>query len=206
MPKLPHPPPPERLAEVGAEQRVVAAGTALFRVYFLDGPHPTIWNEFRFYGPAAGRFDPHAPPPRLQDRGVMYLAAHPRTCLAEVFQTKRRIDVSTGQPMLVGFRLAADVWLLDLTGLWPTRAGASMAINSGPRPTARRWARAIYEAFPALDGLFYASSMAGNAPCLALFERAARAVAIAPELHRPVADPLLRAFLRRTAIALGYGL
>src|SRR5919204_4507414 len=131
MPKLPLSPSPERLAEIGADERVVPAGTALFRIYFLGGPHPGTWDTFRYYGPLVGRFDPPLPPPHPQERGVMYLARHPRTCLAEVFQVKRRVDVLTGQPMLVGWRLGRDVRLLDLTGLWPTRAGASMAINSG---------------------------------------------------------------------------
>jgi RES domain len=136
----------------------------------------------------------------------MYLASHPRACLAEVFQTKRRIDVVTAEPMLVGFRLDRAVGVLDLTGLWPTRAGASAAINSGLRPRAQRWARAIYDALPGLDGLLYGSSMAANAPCLALFDGAAGAIPTEPELHRPLADPLLRAFLRHTAIVLGYRL
>jgi len=206
MPKLPLPPPPGRLAEIGADERVVPAGAALFRVYFLGGLHSGSWNAFRHYGPATGRFDPHLPPPRLQERGVMYLARHPRTCLAEVFQAKRRVDILTSEPMLVGFRLVRAVHVLNLTGLWPTRAGASMAISSGPRPRAQRWARAIHAAFPAIDGLLYGSSMAGNAPCLTLFERAADALPARPEVHRPLADPLLRAFLGRTAVTLGYGL
>jgi hypothetical protein len=168
--------------------------------------HPANWRGFRHDGPVNGRFDHHLPPPRLQERGMMYLARLPRTCLAEVFQAKRRIDVATAQPMLVGFRLTRDLRTLDLTGLWPTRAGASMALSSGPRPRAQQWARAIYEAFPGLDGLLYGSSMAGNAECLACFEQAADAVPPHPDVHRPLADPLLRDLLRRAAIVLGYGM
>lgn len=206
MPKLPLPPSPERLAEIGAEEQIVPARTALFRIYFLGGPWPGVWNEFRQFGPLTGRFDHHLPPPHFQERGIMYLARHPRTCLAEVFQAKRRIDTDIGQPMLVGFRPMRDLRLLDLTGLWPTRAGASMALSSGPRPRAQRWAQAIYEAFAGVDGLLYGSSMAGNAECLACFERIADAISAQPEVHRPLSDPLLRDFLRRAAIALGYGL
>lgn len=206
MPKLPLPPLPARLVEIGAEERAVPAGTALFRVYFLSGPHPGTWNGFRHYGPLSGRFDHHIPPSQSQERGIMYLARHPRTCLAEVFQARRRIDVATREPMLVGFRLVRDVRVLDLAGLWPTRAGASMALTSGPRPRAQRWARAIYEAFPAIDGVLYGSSMAGNTECLACFERAVNAISAHPEVHRPLADPVLRDLLRRAAIALGYGL
>ena len=206
MSKLPLPPSPERLTAIGTDERVVPARTALFRIYFPSGPWPGTWDSFRYYGPLNDRFDHHLPPPHTQERGIIYLARHPGTCLAEVFQAKRRIDVDTGQPMLVGFRAARGLRLLDLTGLWPTRAGASMALNSGPRPRARRWARAIYEAFTSVDGLLYGSSMAGNAECLACFERAADAMPAQPEVHRSLSDPLLRDFLRRVAIALGYGL
>jgi hypothetical protein len=178
----------------------------MFRVYFVGGAYPGPWNGFRYYGPLRGRFDHHLQPARLQDRGILYLARHPRTCLAEVFQVRRRIDVVTSQPILVGVRPARDLRLLDLTGLWPTRAGASMALNSGPRPRAQRWARAIYEAFPGLEGLLYGSSMAGNAACLALFERAADALPGNPELHRPLSDPTLEHLLLRAADSLGYEL
>jgi hypothetical protein len=198
------PPAPAALARIGAETIALAAGTPVFRVYFAAGPHPDAWNSFRHYGPLRGRFDHHLPPPHLQERGVVYLARHPRTCLAEAFQTTRRIDVFTGQPTLVGFRVVRNLLLLDLTGLWPTRAGASMAISSGPRPRAQRWAQAVYEAFPDMDGVLYGSSMAGNAPCLALFERAADALPRNPDLHRPLSDPTLEPLLLRAAGALGY--
>ena len=206
MPKLPLPPPAARLAEIGADEQIVPSGTPLFRLLFLGGPYPGSWNRFRHYGPLQGRFDHHLPPPRLQERGIMYLARHPRTCLAEVFQAKRRIDVATGQPVLVGFRTARALRMLDLTGRWPTQAGASTALNSGPRPRAQRWARAIYLAFPAIDGLLYGASMAGNAPCLACFERAADAIPASLEIHRALVDPLLRDLLRRAALTLGYSL
>jgi hypothetical protein len=192
------------LEGLGADTTDLAAGTAVFRVYFAAGPHPGAWNNFRHYGPLRGRFDHHLPPPRLQERGILYLARHPRTCLAEVFQTTRWIDVDTGWPMLAGFRLARGVRLLNLTGLWPTRAGASMALNSGPRPRAQRWAQAIYEAFPVIDGVLYGSSMTGNAPCIALFERAVDALPTNPELHRPLSDPTLESLLVRSAASLGY--
>jgi len=126
--------------------------------------------------------------------------------LAEVFQAQRTINVHRSEPWLVGFRLTRDIRLLDLTGLWPTRAGASMAISSGPRPVARRWASAIYDAHPTTDGLWYGSSMNANAPCVALFERAADALPARPSFHRALADDTLRAFLETCADLLGYRL
>jgi hypothetical protein len=58
----------------------------------------------------------------------------------------------------------------------------------------------------ASKGLLYGSSMASNADCLACFEPATDAMPSQPEVHRSLSDPLLRKFLRRAAITLGYGL
>jgi hypothetical protein len=137
---------------------------------------------------------------------MLYVAWHPRTCLAEVFQAKRRIDVGSRSPLLVGFELVRGLTLLDLTGLWPTRAGASTAISSGPRVRAQAWSRRIYAAYPWLDGVYYGSSMDANAPCAALFERALDALPAFPRLHRTLADPLLRSLLQRAALQLNYDL
>jgi hypothetical protein len=205
--KLPWPPPPDRLASIPADWRVVpSGGTALFRVYRRGGPNPATWNGFRFYGPLNARFDPHDPPPRLQSRGVLYAATLPAAALAEFFQTRRTINARHRQPWLVGFTLIRDVRLLDLTGLWPTRAGASMALGSGPRPRARAWARAIYSAYPQAEGVWYGSSMHANTPCLALFERAQDALAPRPQVHRALADATLRSFLANVAADLSFRL
>jgi hypothetical protein len=184
----------------------VPAGTALFRIYFRGGAYPITWNQLRFYGPTNARLDHHEPPARFQSRGILYAADHPRTTLAEVFQAQRTINAPRNEPWLVGFRLTVDLQILDLTGLWPTRAGASMAISSGPRPIARRWARAIYDAYPTVVGLWYGSSMHASAPCVALFERGAAPLPTRPAFHRALADDTLRAFLENAADALGYRL
>lgn len=202
--KLPRP--PVSLAGLAPDWRAVPTGTALFRVYFRASRHPTSWNAFRFFGPVNARFDHHEEPPHLQKRGILYVAAHPRAALVETFQAARLIDVRTDEPWLVGFRLAAPLRLLDLLSLWPTRAGASAALNSGPRPTARQWARAIYAGYPEAQGLWYGSSMAANAPCAALFERAAAVLPAAPAFHHALADAPLQGFLVRIASELGYRL
>ncbi len=106
----------------------------------------------------------------------------------------------------MGFELTAAVPLLDLTGTWPTRAGASMVLNSGPRPRARRWARAIYDAYLHLQGLCSASSMDANRPVVSLYERARAAVPEYPLVHRPLNDPALLVGLDRAAVELGYDL
>jgi hypothetical protein len=48
--------------------------------------------------------------------------------------------------------------------------------------------------------------MAGNAPALALFERAELTLPAQPFFHRPLDDPALRNPLRRAARRLGYRL
>jgi hypothetical protein len=204
--KFPEPPPSDELARVPPARKRLAAGTPLWRLYRRGGRHPTLWDRLREFGPSAARFDHHQPPPRVQERAILYAAAHGPTALAEAFQDTRVIDRAARDPWLVGFRLAHPVTLLDLTGTWPTRAGASMAIATGPRPRARRWARAIYEAYPDLGGLYYPSSMHGNRPAVALTERTRPAIPPRPEFHRPLADPALLRMLEKVARDLGYGL
>ena len=116
------------------------------------------------------------------------------------------IDRSARAPWLAGFELRRQITLLDLTGTWPTRAGASMAISSGPRPRAQRWSRVIYEAYPDVEGLLYPSSMHANRPAVALYERAGGALPHTPVFHRPLDDPALLPVLARVARDLGYGL
>ena len=98
----------------------------------------------------------------------------------------------------------ADLQLLDLTGTWPTAAGASMAIASGPRARARRWSQAIHSAFPGVDGLLYCSSMNANQPCVALYERARKAMPASPLHNRLLTDPNLLTTLKNACADLNY--
>lgn len=206
MAKLPEPPGPDDLRTIGPEWWDLPTGTLLVRVYNRGGAHPADWDAFRHFGPLELRFDHHDPPPSRQGRGILYGATLAVTCLVEKFQAARTIDPFSGEPWLVAFRVQRPLRLLDLTGAWPTRAGASMAINSGPRPRARRWSRAIYAAYPEAEGLWYASSMHANAPAVALYERARPALPAAPEAHRALADALLQGSLENGALALNYAL
>ena len=146
--------------------------------------------------------------PQVQPRAILYCATEARTCFAEVFQETRRIDRGRNSPWLAVFRTERDLELLDLTGSYATRVGASMAIHSGNRMRARAWARAFYEAHADLHGLYYCSSMAGNHPAIALTDRADVAAALAeyPDFNRPLADDALLDVLKRCAFKLGYAL
>lgn len=143
MPKFPLPPPAEVLRDITPEIRRLKVGTLVWRVYFRGGPHPGRWNLMRAFGPTTARFDHQLPDPAgqpfEQDRAIQYQALDGITPLAEVFQDTRVIDRAARSPWLVAYALAVDLELLDLTGSYPTRAGASMLINCGSRPRARAW-------------------------------------------------------------------
>lgn len=210
MVKLPEPPDPAGLRHTPPEVTGLPAGSELWRVYFRGGRYPATWDKFRSFGPSAGgRFDHHHEPPDEQERGILYAATGAEaatTCLAEVFQERRSANLRRDEPWLACFVLAGDVTLLDLTGRWPTRAGASTAINSGPRPRTRRWSRAIYEAYPVIQGLLYASSMNAGKPAVALYERGEDALPAHTTFNEPLSHPVLLPALRRVAVDLGYSL
>ncbi len=213
MAKFPHSPGVAALAELQPSVRRLPRGTRLARVYFTRSPHAIAWNAFRHVGPLNSRWDHHVLNAQgaafAQERGIYYAAADARTCLAEVFQDTRRIDRAFQAPWLVVCKTLRVVDLLDLTGDFATRMGASMAIHSGSRVRARGWARDLYQAFPSTQGILYAASMHGGAAAFALNERALKGgplFAAHPEFHRALADDVMLDPLKHAARALGYAL
>jgi hypothetical protein len=95
--------------------------------------------------------------------------------------------------------------LLDLTGEWPVRAGASHVINTGRRDVTRAWARTITKAWPDLDGLWHTSSMTGR-PCVTIFNPAADAIPATPAFSEPLDHPGLRPWVAAASDLIGYGL
>ncbi|MDR3671924.1 MAG: RES family NAD+ phosphorylase [Holophaga sp.] len=179
----------------------------IWRTYSQAGAHPTTWGQFRAWGPTNARFDHHLPPPCSQSREILYGAIGAdaaATTIAEVFQETRTVDRVRDAHTWVAFATVADLRLLDLTGNWPTRAGASIALGSGPRPRARRWSVAIYDAYPEVDGLTYPSSMNRNEPSVALYERARRAMPRYPVFNRTFSDPAVLGMLKNVCAPLGY--
>lgn len=202
MPKFPGPPPADRLRRIRADRHTLRTGTLVARIYPRGGPFPTRWGQFRSDGPLpSARFDHHV---AGEARAVLYAATDLATCVAEVFQGTRVVDRGVSNRFLAAFRVTRPVPLLDLSGDWPTRVGASQAIASGPRPRAQAWARAIYEAYPSLQGIWYPSSMHGRHRALVLFERAQPALPTLPELDIPLSHPGLLPDLTRAASTLGY--
>jgi hypothetical protein len=146
--------------------------------------------------------------PVLQSRGIYYAASDAKTCLAESFQATRRIDRVHRAPWLVVFDTSAVLTLLDLTGDFATRMGASMAIHSGSRGRARGWSKDLYQAYPLIQGIRYAASMHAGLEAIALNERALETSVFPthPKFHRALADDVLLDPLKHAAEALGYGL
>ena len=208
MAKLPEPPAPGVLAgNLPPSVKTLPKKTRFWRVYFQGGSYPVEWNEFRYFGPVAtSRFDPHLPHSQDQERGILYASSLIVTCFAEAFQEGRFIDTRRNEPYLASFDSVRSLKLLDLTGAWPTQAGASMKLTSGSRLQAQKWARAIYDAYPDLEGLWYPSSMYGNRPAVALFERAESALPEHPSTNRTLADGSLTSRVGRIAHRLKYGI
>ena len=207
MPKVPRTPAIARLNALNPDVHALPAGSLAWRIYFRGGRHPTRWGHFRHAGPAAARFDHHlGPQTTYQDRAVLYAAGDPATCFAEVFQHTRVINRWHKEPWLVGFETAVPLPLLDLTGSFATRAGASMGLMTGPRSVSRNWARGFYDAYPTTVGLLYPSSMHANRPAMVLTDRAEAAGGIPehPGLHRALGDPALLSLLKNIARTLGY--
>jgi hypothetical protein len=146
--------------------------------------------------------------PHTQPRAIYYAAPDAKTCLAEVFQVTRRIDRVYHAPWLVVFETTSSLKLIDLTGDFATRMGASMAIHSGSRTRARGWAKDLYEAFPEFHGILYAASMHGGRPAIALNERAlsSNPFPTHPLFHRALADDVMLDPLKDAASDLGYAL
>jgi hypothetical protein len=133
------------LANLTPVIQLIQGGMRLSRVYYAGGPHPREWNAFRFVAPVNARWDHHransSGEPQSQERGIYYAARDAKTCLAEAFQQTRRIDRAFQSPWLVVFETVSPLVVLDFTGDFATRMGASMAIHSGSRERARGWAR-----------------------------------------------------------------
>lgn len=199
--------PPERLdrfAPRSGETFTLPARRRVWRIYTRQA-HGASWDTFRRHGPTDSRFDHHLHGSNGDaTRSILYAAEDWATCVAEVFQDLRLIDTHARDPWLVAFTFKRDLRLLDVAGLWPTRAGGSSAINSGDRRTARAWSRAIYDAFPDIAGLRYGSAMHAGNTAYAFYDRAAPAVSATPVFHVPLSHPEIAEELHTVADTLGY--
>lgn len=180
------------------------ADTVLWRIHPTIGDHVPPWNALRHFGPSAGRFDPHPPPPReYADYAVTYAATDPYTPFAEVYQRGRAINRTAGAVYLTAWRTTRKLRLLDLTGTWPIANGASYALNTGRHDYCRAWAQAIHDHPARVDGLWHASAMAGSAT-VTLFTPAADSFPLTPAFSRALTDPTIRPLINAAARRYNY--
>jgi hypothetical protein len=208
LPKVSPPPDPGWLAaNVEPVLVEVPATDLLWRVYKTAGKYPQAWNSFRAVGPLPGRrFDHHLPPSTaaVPSRAILYAAGAPVTAVAEVFQEQRVIDRTSLAPELAAFMRTQRLKLLDVSphSPWPLRAGAAAALQFGDTALCQRWSRAAHEAYPAVHGLAYLSTLTGR-HAYALYERAQPLLSTHPIVRRRLAASALIDSLKTIAHEIG---
>lgn len=200
-------PDPGRLAASEPERVDLSEDRLVWRIYFAGEPHPSSWDDFRFFGPLPSRFDHHLPNPAgptTGPRGVYYCAPELRTALAETFQRKRHVGKQFRQPRAVAWFPRAATSLLDLTSVWTIRAGCDQRIHStADRDSTREWSRAIYDQFPQVAGLQYLARYCGRLSWC-LFERSLDDLPAEPVIDLPLDHDRLRRPIESACRSLGY--
>lgn len=199
-----YPPDVSALRALGYEAHVIPAATVLWRIHYTASAHVVPWNRLRTWGPvASSRWEPHPlPEGDASPLGAAYLAEDVRTCLAEVFQLTRFVDVDRDAPYVTAFRTTRDLTLVDLTGDWLLPAGASAQVAFGEKARTRAWARAIHEAWPDVDGVYSLSAMALSRKVVTLWTD--DAIPAAPEFSHPLNSPAIIADIVSEAAKIRY--
>lgn len=157
----------------------------------------------RQHGPlTSARFDPHPEPAGTRSMGIVYVAGDVPTALAEVYQQTRVIQRGFRAAQLTAWFPTRTLRVLDLTDVWPTRAGASHSLNGGCKDYTRSWVRAVITAWPDLDGMVY-TGITGR-QCWVLYTPAADAFPSAPDFSQPLAAAALGPALASAARQVGY--
>lgn len=180
--------------------------SSLFRIHTVQGRHPMSWDDLREFGPLRQmRWDPHPSPLGVHPGvGVAYCATDPTTAFAEVFQS-RRVIRATSYQALSAWSPRRDLRLLDLTGVWAARNGASASLHAAPRSTCRSWAQAIHDQLSEMrvDGLYVPSTMTLS-PMTVLFSAANTSFPAAPHMSTLLSDVPGRILARKAARTLGW--
>jgi hypothetical protein len=199
-----YPPDADSLRAHGSETKTLPAASVLWKIHSTSSAHVVPWNQLRTWGPVAtSRWDPHPLPPGDCDPlGAAYLGEDVLTCLAEVFQQTRFVDVDLGDPYVTAFSTTRELVLADLTGDWLLSAGGSAQVAYGEKERTRAWARVIHEAWPDLDGVYAGSAMAGARKVVTLWT--ADAIPSAPEFSTPLNSPAIIADIAAAAAQIRY--
>lgn len=199
-----YPPFADTLRALGPETRSIPAATVLWRIHFTRSQHVVPWNRLRTWGPVPGsRWDPHPlPPGDAAPLGAAYLGDDVLTCLAEVFQLTRFVDVDRDASYVTAFRTARDLKLVDMTGSWLLAAGASSSVAFGRKARTRAWARAIHEVWPDVDGVFSLSTRDSSRGVVTLWNE--DAFPTNPDFSQPLTSPSILPDIVTAAGQIGY--
>ncbi|WP_181365110.1 RES family NAD+ phosphorylase [Arthrobacter sp. HMWF013] len=187
-----YPPDADTLRALGYEKKTHHAGDLpLWRIHFTRSAHVVPWNRLRTWGPVpTSRWEPHPlPPGEAAPLGAAYLGEDVLTCLAEVFQLTRFVDVDHDAPYVTAFHTTRDLVLADLTRDWLLAAGASAQVAFGEKARTRAWARAIHEAWPHLDGVYSLSAIALSRKVVTLWN--GDAFPDRPDFSQPLNSPAI---------------
>lgn len=198
--------PPGPLVIDRSDIKTFSAKDPLFRIHTVQGQHPMKWNGLREFGPLRQmRWDPQPLPLDLHPGfGVAYCATDPTTAFAEVFQSLRIIRV-TATRALSAWLPSRDLKLLDLTGLWATKNGASASLHSAPKATCRGWAKTIHAegAKIQVDGIYTPSTMTLE-PLVVLFSSALSAFPAAPHFSELLTHQVVKVMATKSAHSLNW--
>lgn len=123
------------------------------------------------------------------------------TCLAEVFQNGRFVDVDTHSPYITGMVTDTDLKLLDLMGTWFTRVGGTAALAAGDKRMTRKWAKALLAAYPDADGMIAPSAVVTGKEVLTLW---VDKMPSAPTFTSPLNSPAIAGDIARLAYEIGF--
>jgi hypothetical protein len=171
----PPPLPPADLARRKLPLHVCPAKTRLARIH-------SVSRDPLFFGPAAGsrprsRWD--APAGEFR---VCYLAEEPYVAFAETFLREPGATLIETADLaaraLAEVEVERDLRLVALHGAGLRRLGATAAVCTGPYVVSRAWALALHGHPSRPDGIRYRARHEDDGFAIALFDRAADAIAV----------------------------
>lgn len=97
-----YPPDLIEVRALGCKTLTLPAAPVLWRIQLMASAPIVPWNRLRTWGPVAGsRWEPHPlPPGGCAILGAAYRGEDVLTCLAEVFQLTRFVDVDRDAPYI----------------------------------------------------------------------------------------------------------
>lgn len=184
-------PPPARRPR--PQHLTLPQGSELYRIYD-PARHGSGPLSFRRTGPLV-RFDHHESG-SSSERAIYYAALSLEGCVVEVFGDVGVVRL--GELRVANPLLERELLLVDLRGRAATRAGTVVAVSSADHALSQQWSCHFYDnpdTYGRVDGLIYANAHNG-ADAVALYERAAQALACPPERDWPLRDPVVETAVR----------